>query len=150
MTTLVLDRMTTDLRAAMKAKDAERVSALRLVKAAIDNVIIELRAKGGELDDAATISTLRTHVKRLKESMAEYRGAGRDDLADAAARELAVVEVYLPSQMQEDDVRTVVHAKREETGATTMATLMGAVMQELKGKADGAMIRRLVEEELKS
>ncbi|MDO8425739.1 MAG: GatB/YqeY domain-containing protein [bacterium] len=142
------ERIIADLTASMKAKDAHRTSVLRLLKTALDDAAREARASGTAFDDAAATARLQGEAKRLKESMAEFRAAGRDDLADATAGELTVVAAYLPQQLSEDEVRSVVARVQQETGATSMAALMGPAMSELKGRADGAVVRKIVEEVL--
>lgn len=143
------ERVVADLTAAMKAKDARRVSVLRMLKTALDNATIALRAKGESLDDERAGAQLQTEAKRLRESIQEFRAGGREDLATATSAELTVIEAYLPQQLADADVRAVVEAKRAATGASSVGALMGPVMQELRGRADGAIVRRIVEEVLK-
>lgn len=145
----LIDRVTTDLTAAMKAKDTATTSALRMVKAAIANAEIEARGKGGALDDAAALAVVKRHAKQLAEAIEEYRKGGRGDLIAATESESKIIERYLPDAMSEEEVRKIVAAVRQHTGATAMGSLMGAVMKELKGKADGNVVRKIVEEMLR-
>ena len=144
----LLDQLTTDLVTAMKAKEAATVSALRMLKTALGNAEIEARGKGGAFDDALQLAVVKRHAKQLAEAAEEYRKGGRADLVVQAEAELHIIEKYLPAAMSEDDVRKVVAAVRAKTGLTQMGPLMGAAMKELQGKADGAIVRKIVEGEL--
>lgn len=145
----LVDQLTIDLTAAMKAKDAVTTSALRMLKTALGNAEIEARGKGGALDDAATLAVVKRHAKQLAEAAEEYRKGGRADLVSQTEAELKIIEKYLPAAMSEDDVRKAVVAVRAKTGLTQMGPLMGAVMKELQGKADGNLVRKFVEEALR-
>ncbi|MDO8598618.1 MAG: GatB/YqeY domain-containing protein [bacterium] len=142
------EQITVDLTAAMKAKDAPRVAALRMLKTSLGNAEIEARGSGKVCDDTAQQAVVKRHAKQLAEAIEEYRKGGRQDLVTPAEEELAIVEKYLPAAMPEEEVRKAVAAVRERTGATAMGPLMGAVMKELAGRADGTVVRRMVEETL--
>lgn len=144
----LLDQLTADLITAMKAKDAATLSALRMLKTALGNAEIEARGKGGAFDDALALAVVKRHAKQLAEAAEEYRKGGRADLVSQTEMELKIIERYLPAAMSEDDVRKVVVAVRAKTGLTQMGPLMGAVMKELQGRADGNLVRKLVEEAL--
>lgn len=143
---LLLDRITTDLTVAMKAREELRVSALRMMKTTLMNATIEARGGGKELTDADVIAVLQMHAKRIRESIVEYERGGRVDLAESARRELVCVEAYLPAQVSNDEIRAEIRRVRQETGATAVGPLMGVVMNALKGKADGSTVRTIVEE----
>lgn len=145
----IIDQLTTDLIVAMKAKDVVTTSALRMLKSAFGNAEIEARGKGGALDDAAALAVVKRHAKQLAEAAEEYRKGGRADLVAPAEVELKIIERYLPAAMSEDEVRKVVAAVAKRTGATQMGPLMGAIMKELQGKADGNIVRKMVEETLR-
>lgn len=144
------DQLAADLVIAMKAKDAATTSALRMLKSAIANAEIDARGSGKAFDDAAALAVVKSHAKKLAEAIEEYRKGGRSDLATATEAELRIIERYLPAAMPEEDVRKVVAEVKQRTGATQMGPLMGAVMKELQGKADGAVVRKLVEEVLRA
>jgi uncharacterized protein len=144
----IMEKLSNDLVAAMKARDGDRVSALRMTKTAIENAVIEARGSGKSFEEDDELQVVRRQAKQLRESMAEYRDAGRDDLADSSATELAIVQEYLPATMNRDAIRAVVLAAKENTGATELGALMGAAMSELKGKADGNEVRSVVQEML--
>lgn len=146
----LIDQLTADLITAMKAKDAARVSALRMLKTALGNAEIEARGKGNApCDDAAMLAVVKRHAKQLTEAAEEYRKGGRADLLSQADAELHMIEQYLPAAMSEEEVREVVARVRERTGATQVGPLMGAAMKELKGGADGHLVRKIVEEALR-
>lgn len=144
----LVDQLTADLVTAMKAKDAAALSALRMLKTALGNAEIEARGKGAALDDAAQLAVVKRHAKQLAEAVEEYRKGGRADLVSQTETELKIIEKYLPAAMSEDDVRKVVAAVRAKTGLTQMGPFIGAVMKELQGRADGNLVRKLVEEAL--
>ncbi|MBI4434561.1 GatB/YqeY domain-containing protein [Candidatus Uhrbacteria bacterium] len=144
------ERITADLTVAMKAKDAARLSALRMLKTALGNAEIDARGSGKAFDDAAQLAVVKRHAKQLAEAAEEYRKGGRADLVSQTESELKIIEQYLPVAMSVAEVRKVVAAVRAKTGATQMGPFMGAVMKELQGKADGAVVRKIVEEMLKS
>lgn len=146
----LLDQLTADLVTAMKARDAAALSALRMLKTALGNAEIEARGKGAALDDAAQLAVVKRHAKQLAEAAEEYRKGGRADLVSQTEAELKIIEKYLPAAMSEDEIRKVVAAVRARTGATQMGSLMGAVMKELQGRADGTIVRKLVEEALRT
>ncbi len=138
-----------DLTAAMKAKDAGKVSTLRMVKANIMNRQIE---KGGELDETEITNALRSLVKQRRDSIEQYKNGGRTELAEKEAAEIAIIEVYLPQAATPAEIEEAVAAAVAETGASTMKD-MGAVMKatlaRLAGKAaDGRIVSDLVRSKL--
>lgn len=145
------DTIIADLTAAMKAKDAGKLSTLRMVKAALMNKHID---KGGELDDAEVTKTLQTLVKQRRDSIEQYEKAGRAELAAKEQSEVDVIEAYLPQAASADEINAAVEAAVAETGATSMKD-MGAVMKvamvQLAGKnADGKMVSESVKARLSS
>ncbi|HUF03834.1 MAG TPA: GatB/YqeY domain-containing protein [Aridibacter sp.] len=118
-------RIVDDMKSAMKQKDAARLSALRMVKAALMNKQIEA---GGELPDEETIKVLNTLVKQRRDSAGQYEAAGRTELAAKENAEIAVIEEYLPAAASQSDVDEAVSKAIEETGATSVRD-MGAVMK---------------------
>lgn len=138
-----------DLTAAMKAKDADRLSTLRMVKANLMNRKID---KGGELTDDEVLKALQSLVKQRRDSIEQYEAAGRTELAAKEKSEIAVIEVYLPQAASQDEVNAAVEAALAETGASSMkdmGTLMKATMALLAGKsADGKMVSEAVKAKL--
>ena len=143
------DQISTDMTAAMKAKDAARTSTLRMLKAAIVNRQIE---KGGELDDEELMKLLRSQVKQRRDSVEQYEKGGRQDLVDKEAAEIAVIEAYLPQAAPQEEIDQAVAAAIAETGATSMkemGAVMKAVMARLAGKnADGRAVSEAVKKKL--
>lgn len=146
----LLERVQTDVIAAMKAKDAPTTAALRMLKTSLGNAEIEARGSGKKFDDALELACVKRHAKQLAEAAEEYRKGGRADLVSQTESELKIIEKYLPAAMSEEEVRKVVAAVRAKSGAMQMGPFMGAVMKELQGKADGTVVRKIVEEMLKS
>ena len=145
----LLETIVADLTAAMKAKDADRLSVLRMVKANLMNRKIE---KGGDLTDDEVLKALQSLVKQRRDSIEQYESAGRTELAAKEAAEIAVIEVYLPQAATQDEVNAAVEAAVAETGASSMkdmGTLMKATMARLAGKnADGKMVSEAVKARL--
>jgi uncharacterized protein len=138
-----------DLTAAMKAQDAQRTSTLRMVKAAMMNRKIE---QGNELTDDDVQKLLRSLVKQRRDSIEQYEKAGRQELVDKEAAEIAVIEAYLPQAASADQIEAAVAAAIAETGATSMKD-MGKVMKAaqagLAGKnADGKQVSEIVKSKL--
>lgn len=141
------EKIITDLTAAMKSKDADKLSVLRMVKANLMNRQID---KGGDLTDEEILKALQTLVKQRRDSVEQYEKAGRNELAAKETVEIAVIEAYLPQAATAEEVAAAVAAAVAETGATSikdMGSVMKAAMVHLAGKsADG----RLVSETVKS
>src|SRR5689334_8521062 len=142
-------RITSDMTAAMKAKDAARLSTLRMVKASVQNREIE---KGGELSDEELTKALQSLVKQRRDSVEQYEKAGRAELAEKERAEIAVIEEYLPRAASQDEVERAVEEAVAETGATSMKE-MGAVMKaalaRLAGRnADGKAVSEAVKSRL--
>lgn len=139
-----------DLLAAMKARDAERVSVLRLVKSSLLLALKEGSADVTTLPDNRVIDILKKEVKKRVESAEAFRAGGRPELADKEEREKKIIEAYLPAAMPEDEVKAVVQGVIDQLGRENFGAVMGAAMKELKGKADGGQVRALVNELMKT
>ena len=143
------DKIVADLTEAMKAKDADRLSTLRMVKANLMNRQIE---KGGELADEEIQKALQSLVKQRRDSIEQYEKAGRTELAAKEALEIGHIEVYLPQAASADEIDAAVAAAIAETGASSikdMGNVMKAAMAKLAGKsADGKMVSEAVKEKL--
>ena len=143
------EQIVSDLTAAMKAKDADRLSVLRMVKANLMNRRID---KGSELTDDEVLKALQTQVKQRRDSISSYENAGRADLAAKEAAEIGFIEVYLPQAATAEEIAAAVEAAANETGAASMkdmGTLMKAAMVNLAGKnADGKMVSEAVKSRL--
>ena len=139
-----------DLKAAMRAKDSQRVTVIRMALNAIKQEEIDTR-KDVSAQDATAI--LLREAKKRRESIGEAEQAGRSDIAAEETAELAILEAYLPQQMGEDELRTLVQAAIDETGATSpkeMGQVMKVLMPRLKGQADGKQVNAIVRELLSS
>ena len=137
-----------DIKSAMKAKDKETLAVLRMIKTAVQAAEID---KKEELNAEEELTILAREAKQRRESLAEFVKAGRDELVSKTEAEIEIVERYLPKQLSVEEVKEVIATVAEKIGATTQkefGKLMGAVMQELKGKADGNVIKEQVKAHL--
>jgi uncharacterized protein YqeY len=131
---MIRDDIKAALVTAMKGGDKETTATLRLIQSAIKNRDIEARTGGAPADDDALVTeVLQKMVKQRRESIELYEKGGRQELADAEAREVAVIERFLPAQMSEEETRAAIEAIKAETGASGMKD-MGRVMAELKAR----------------
>jgi uncharacterized protein YqeY len=141
-----------DLKTAMKNREKDRVQVLRSLKAKILEKEISIREGGeAELSDDQVTDVLMKAAKQRKDSIEQFKEGGRDDLVQNEQEELIIIESYLPEMLSEDEIRTIVRKKIEATGAEDMSDMgkvMGSLMQELKGKAEGAKVSKVVKEEL--
>jgi len=142
------DRVTEDMKAAMRAKDAARLSTIRMLLAACKQREVDERI---ELDDAAVIGLVDKLIKQRKDSIAAFQQAGRTDLVDKETAEVKVLEAYLPQRLSADEVAVVVAALVTELGASgpgDMGKVMGAVKTRLAGKADMGLVSAAVKQAL--
>ena len=147
---LLHDRLSEDLKQAMKAKDQLRMDTIRMIKAALFNKEIELKK---ELDEADMSRVLTTLVKQRKEAAEQYQKAKRDNLAEKELKEIVIVEGYLPQALSQEELAQVIDNVIREIGTVTakdMGKVMKAVMANLAGQAvDGRQINELVRARLK-
>lgn len=137
-------RITEDMKAAMKAKEAGKLAAIRLLLAAVKQKEVDERI---ELDDTAVGAVIEKLVKQRKDSVSQYEAAGRQDLADVEKAEITILAAYLPEKMGADEMAAAVAAAVAETGAKSpadMGKLMAVLKPRLAGKADMAEISKLV------
>ena len=143
------EQINADIKAAMLAREKEKLEALRAVKAAL---LLEGTKDGsGEVDDAKGLEIIGKLVKQRKDASKIFKEQGREDLAKDEDFQIDILSTYLPEQMGEDEVRAIVKETIAQSGASgpqDMGKVMGPVMGKLKGKADGALISQLVKEEL--
>ena len=139
------DRLSDDLKLAMKARDQLRMDAIRMVKAALQNKEIELKK---ELDEAEMSRVLLTLVKQRKEAAEQYQQGKRQDLADKELKEVAIIEAYLPKALSQDEIIQIVEGAIRDAGPVTMKDMgkvMKAVMAKLAGQpVDGKQLSDLV------
>ena len=141
------EKITGDAEQALKSRDAFALGALRMIRAAFKNAEIEARQS---LTDEQAQAIIASEVKKLRDSLEQFRAGGRADLAEKAEREIALLSAYLPAQMTEEEVRTAVVSKIAELGAgpADAGQVTGALMKDLRGKADGGLVSKLVKEAL--
>jgi len=139
------DQVGADIAAAMKARDASRLSALRMLKAAVMNKGVE---KGRDLDDAEVLQVIASLVKQRRDSIEQFTNAGRTDLVEKETAELKVLQAYLPAAATAEEIDAAVKEAIAETGASSvkdMGKVMKAVMPKLAGKnADGKAVNEAV------
>ncbi len=148
----LIDRITDDIKTAMKAKDKVRLETFRSIKKVLLEKEVSLRPSGQTaLTPEQDMEVLVQLAKQRRDSIAQYTQANRLDLADAEAQELAIIEEFLPQQLSDDEIMAVIDALIEKTGATSakdMGKVMGPAMQQLKGKADGKKVQDAVKARL--
>lgn len=144
-----METIIADMTTAMRAKEADKLSTLRMVKANLMNRKID---KGGELTDDEIFKALQSLVKQRRDSIEQYEAAGRTELAAKEKTEIAVIEVYLPQAASADEVIAAVESAIAETGASSMkdmGTVMKAALTHLAGKtADGKLVSETVKSRL--
>ncbi|MCM5680283.1 GatB/YqeY domain-containing protein [Schlegelella sp. S2-27] len=142
------EQITEDMKSAMRAKDADRLSTIRMLMAAMKQKEVDERV---ELDDAAVIGIVDKLIKQRKDSLAAYTQAGRTDLADKEAAEIKVLEGYLPQRLGADEIAAEVARIVAETGAAgpgDMGKVMGAAKARLAGKAEMGQVSAAVKQAL--
>ena len=142
------DQLNEDLKSAMKARETERLGALRLMLAAVKQREIDERIT---LDDAAVVAVVEKMVKQRKDSIDQFEKAARQDLADKEKFELSILEGYLPAQLSQSEIDAIVAAAVASTGAASpadMGKVMGVVKPRLAGRADMGKVSALVKAKL--
>lgn len=143
-----LDQLTQDMKEAMKQKDKERLSVIRMLKASLQNESIKL---GKDLSDDEALTVLSRELKQRNDSLQEFEQAGREDLAEKTKSEIEVVKAYLPEPLTDEQLANVVTETIQEVGAFSkadMGKVMQALMPKVKSRADGGKVSRLVQEQL--
>ena len=146
----ILPKIQNDMTAAMKAKDADTLSTLRMLKAALMEAKTK-KPKDATLSGDEEIEVLQRYVKKRREVIEEMKKLGRDDVIAKEQAEIEVSSRYLPKMLGEDELRALVKEAVSKTGASSpkdMGKVIGAVMGQVKGKADGSVVSRLVKEAL--
>ncbi len=147
-------RILQDTKEAMRSKDELKLSVLRMLSAAIHNKELEKRAKSGkaeELIEEETIAVIRSEVKKRRDSIAEFQGGGRKDLAEKEASELKILEAYLPPELPEEEIEKIVKEVVAETGASDpeqFGRVMGETMKRMKGQVGGDRVSQAVKKAL--
>lgn len=142
------ERITEDMKTAMRAKDAERLGTIRMLLAAVKQKEVDERV---EVDDATLVGIVDKLIKQRKDAISQFTAAGRQDLADKESAELLVLEAYLPARLSPQEIDAAVAAIVTELGAKgpgDMGKVMGAVKAQLAGKADMGLVSAAVKKAL--
>ncbi|HEY9761826.1 MAG TPA: GatB/YqeY domain-containing protein [Trichocoleus sp.] len=146
------DRISEDIKAAMKSKDKVRLETVRSIKKVILEKETSVRPSGQDtLTEEQELEVLTQLAKQRRDAIEQYKKAGREDLAENETQELVIIEEYLPAQLSDAEVEAVIDGLIAKVGATSakdMGKVMGPAMKELKGKADGAKVQALVKAKL--
>jgi uncharacterized protein len=147
----IQEKIDADLREAMRSKEAERLSVLRMVKSAFMNAVIEKHGAGGKLSDPDAVAVIRKQVKQRHDSIEGYENGGRPELAAKERKEIEFLTEYLPKPLAEDELAQLVRAAVAEVGATSKAQI-GAVMkvatEKAAGRVDGRTLSQAVQKAL--
>lgn len=146
----IAQKVADNLKVSMLKKDVARTGALRGIKAAfVNELIAKKRSQTETLTDEEAVTVIRRLANQRKDSIEQFRKGGREELARAEEGELAVLKEFLPAELSERDIRTIAARKKAELGITDkskIGQLIGAVMKEAKGQADGAVVKSVVEQ----
>lgn len=140
------------LKQAMLAQDKERTSVLRLLLSSIGYYEIEKGGAGYEANEEDVLTVLQKEVKQRRDSIEQFKAGRRPDLVDKETNELKLLQTFLPEQLSEEDIKKLVQDAIAKTGAVTlkdMGKVMGVAAPQMKGKADGTVVSRIVREKLK-
>jgi uncharacterized protein YqeY len=144
----LIDQLNSDMKAAMIARDNRQRDVIRYLKAAITNASIEKRA---DLSDDEILAVIRTQIKQRRDSIEMFRKGGREELAEEEEAQIAILQNYLPQQMDEDELRALVArlaAELDINSPRDMSRLMPALMQATAGRAEGRVLSGLAKEEI--
>ena len=145
------ERIDSDLKTAMREKNATKLGVLRMLKAAMTNAAIEKSAGQGQLSDADATQVIRKQVKQRQDSIESFEKGGRAELAAKEKEELSILQSYLPQAMSADEVSKIVRETIAEVGATSkaqMGAVMKAVQAKVAGRADGKTLSTEVQKQL--
>lgn len=145
----LLEKLNQDIKQAMKNKEKDKLTVIRMVKASIQNEVIKLGKN--ELSKEEDLTVLSRELKQRKDSLQEFKNADRLDLVEKTQAEIDVLVDYMPEQLSEEEVSAIVKQTIAEVNATSkedMGKVMGALMPKLKGKADGSLVNKLVKQQL--
>lgn len=143
------DQLTHDMKLAMKDKDKVRLSVIRMIKASVKKMEIDKKLT---LSNDETLDVIVREMKQRRDSIAEFERAGREDLVEKEKEELTILQAYLPEQLSEEELRSLIQQEIERLGAISkadMGKVMGCVVPKIKGKADGKAAQKIVQELLK-
>lgn len=148
------DRISEDIKTAMKAKDKIRLETVRSIKKVLLEKEVSARGQGqGTITETQELEVLAQLAKQRRDSIEQYRQGGREDLAEQESQELAIIEEYLPKQLSDEEISAVLDEIIASVGVTSakdMGKVMGPAMQQLKGRADGQKVQAMVKAKLGS
>jgi uncharacterized protein len=148
----IQEKIDTDLKDAMRARDADRLSVLRMVKSALTNAAIEKRGAGGGLEDTEAVNVIRKQVKQRRDSIESFEKGGRLELAAKERKEIEFLTDYLPKALSEEEIKTLVRDAIAQAEATSGKAQMGIVMkiatEKAAGRVDGKTLSQAVREAL--
>ncbi|MRX71313.1 GatB/YqeY domain-containing protein [Bacillus lacus] len=145
----LLERLNHDMKQAMRNREKDKLTVIRMTKAALQNEAIKLGRS--ELSDTEELTVLSREVKQRKDSLQEFKNADRLDLVENVQAELEILSHYMPQQLTEEELSSIVSETISETGASSKSDIgkvMNAIMPKVKGKADGSLVNRLVAQQL--
>lgn len=147
---MIQDQIKNDLKEAMKAKDETRLLVVRQIMSSFTNELVsEGKTPQDEVSDDMALRVIKRLAKQRKDSIEQFKNGGREDLAQKEEAELTILEAYLPEAIGEDELKKIVLAKKDEMGVndkSKMGMLIGAVMKEVGDRADGTMVKKIIEE----
>ncbi len=144
----LLTQIEQDMKQALKAKETLKLETLKTVKS---DIMYEKAKTGEEVPEEKVLEIVTRAAKRRKESATEFTKGGREELAEKEIQELAIIETYLPAQMSDEEIAAVIDKTISDMGATgkqDFGKVMGPIMAQLKGKADGAVVKKILTEKL--
>lgn len=142
----LVESLNQDMKLAMKNKDKLRLSVIRMVKSSLKNEEIN---QGSQLSEEQVLAVLTRELKQRRDSLQEYLKYGREDLAAPTQEEIDILLAYMPEQMGEEEIRRLVSEIIQQVGAQSkkdLGKVMGALMPKVKGRADGALVNKIVQE----
>ena len=142
------EQLNEDMKQAMRAKDKNRLSAIRMVRGAVRDKEINSKV---ELDDDGVLGVIASQIKKRKDALEQLRKSNRDDLVDAEMEQINTLQEFLPAQLSMEEIEAVITGAIEELGATSMRDMgkvMGTLVPQLRGKADNSVISQIVRQKL--
>lgn len=150
---MLKQKLQEELKQSMLARNELKTSVLRMLLSSLSYYEINKGGAGYEASDEDVLAVIQKEAKQRRDSIEQFKAAKRDDLVDKESKELEILQIYLPSQMTEEEIRKIVEETITETGVTSMREIgkvMGALMPKVKGKADGGLVSKIVKEKLTS
>ncbi|RUM58836.1 MAG: GatB/YqeY domain-containing protein [Persephonella sp.] len=144
----LLNKLQTEMKSALKSKDTDRLSVVRMLISEIKKEQID---KKRELSDSEVLAVIQRYAKQRRDAIEQYKKANRQDLVEKEQKELNIVLEFLPKQLTEEEIIKIVNETIEEVGATSikdMGKVMKSVMEKVKGRADGSLVSKIVKEKL--